>query len=57
MREYLDNGAKLGWLIDPQRREVFVYRPGVAVECLRAPEHVAAEPAPAGFRLELHDIW
>ena len=57
MREYIDNGAGLGWLIDPERREVFVYRPGASVECLRASEHVAAGPPLAGFRLELIEVW
>ena len=57
MREYVGNGARLGWLIDPERREVFVYRAGVAVECLRAPEHISAEPPLAGFRLERDAIW
>ena len=57
MREHVDNGTRLGWLIDPQRREVFVYRSDGSVECLRAPEHVPAEPLMAGFRLELHEIW
>ena len=57
MREYVDNGTSLGWLIDPQRREVFVYRSDGSVECLRAPEHVSAEPLMAGFCLELHEIW
>ena len=57
MREYMDNGAGLGWLIDPQRREVFVYRSDGSVECLHAPEHVSAEPPMAGFRLELLEIW
>lgn len=57
MRQYMDNGAGLGWLIDPQRREVFVYRPDGSVECLRGPEHLSAEPLMAGFRLGLREIW
>ena len=57
MREYIDNGAGLGWLIDPLRREVFVCRPGAAMECLRAPDRVSAAPPLAGFRLELTEIW
>ena len=56
MREYMDNGARLGWLIDPLRGEVFVYRPDGSVECLRAPEHLSAGPPMAGFRLDLHEI-
>ena len=57
MREYIDNGAGLGWLIDPGNGEVFVYRAGVAVECLRAPDHLSAEPLLPGFRLERDDVW
>ncbi len=57
MREYVDNGAKLGWLIDPGGREVFIYRPGVAVECLREPPVVSAEPLLAGFRLTCDEMW
>ena len=57
MREYMDNGAGLGWLIDPQRQEVFVYRLEGSVECLHAPAHLSAEPLMAGFRLDLHEVW
>ena len=57
MREYVDNGTTLGWLIDPLHREVCAYRPGAAVERLRAPEHLSAEPLLAGFRLDLFDVW
>jgi Uma2 family endonuclease len=57
MREYMNNGAGLGWLIDPLRGEVFVYRPDGSVECLQAPEHLSADPPMAGFRLDLHEIW
>ena len=57
MREYIDNGARLGWLIDALRGEVFVYRPDAPVECLRAPEHVSAGPLMGGFRLERDEIW
>ncbi|MBI2876469.1 MAG: Uma2 family endonuclease, partial [Candidatus Tectomicrobia bacterium] len=28
MHEYMENGAQLGWLIDPKERRVYVYRPG-----------------------------
>ena len=57
MREYLDNGARLGWLIDPQDRRVHIYRPGTAVEVLDAPASVSASPELAGFELELERIW
>jgi len=38
MEEYMENGAQLGWLIDPRKKKVYVYRPGVPVEELDEPE-------------------
>ena len=34
MVEYTENGARLGWLIDPSDRSVYVYRPSRPVEHL-----------------------
>ena len=34
MREYIDQGARLGWLIDPETATVEIYRPGRPVEIL-----------------------
>ena len=56
MREYMDNGARLGWLIDPSGGEVFVYRPDSAPEQLAAPASVSADPVLPGFRLEMDEI-
>lgn len=57
MEEYAANGARLGWLIDPLERKVYVYRPGAAVEVLDAPEQVAGDPVLPGFTLRLAEIW
>ena len=57
MDEYMENGARLGWLIDPQSRRVYAYRPNSEVESLENPETISAEPELAGFVLELKDIW
>jgi Uma2 family endonuclease len=57
MQEYLDNGAQLGWLIDPQERKVYIYRPQTAVECLDNPERVSGEPLLRGFTLEMREVW
>ena len=57
MREYVDNGARLGWLIDPPGRQVFVHRPGKPVERLDEPEGMSADPVLSGFRLEMSDVW
>jgi Uma2 family endonuclease len=57
MEEYLGNGARLGWLIDPFERVVYIYRPGEAVERLDDPREVSGEPVLAGFVLQLGNIW
>ena len=59
MEEYLENGARLGWLIDPldPRHRVYVYRPGAAVEVLEAPQTLSGDPELPGFVLEMRRIW
>ncbi len=57
MQEYIDNGALLGWLIDRKNRQVYIYRPGVAVECLDNPASVSGESVLPGFVLDLSKIW
>ena len=49
MERYIANGAQLGWLIDPYRRRVHVYRPGADVEILEDPETIAGDPVMVGF--------
>jgi Uma2 family endonuclease len=57
MQEWLANGAQLGWLIDPERRTVAIYRPGAEVELCAAIERLAGEGPVAGFVLELAAVW
>jgi Uma2 family endonuclease len=57
MAEYIDSGARLGWLIDPQDKCVFVYRPGQPVECLQDPKTINGGPLLRGFVLNLPEIW
>src|ERR1043166_4531915 len=57
MEEYAANGAQLGWLIDPQERRVYVYRPQAQAEVLDDPETVSGDPVLKGFILNLQDIW
>jgi Uma2 family endonuclease len=57
MQEYLDNGAQLGWLIDPIERKVYVYRPQAPVECLDDPPTLSGDPVLPGFVLELGRVW
>ncbi len=57
MAEYLANGVRLGWLIDPQNRRVYVYRPGQPVDILEEPDAVSGDPVLPGFVLDLTAIW
>ena len=57
MSEYIANGASLGWLIDPTKRRVYVYRPDEEVVVLDNPESVSAEPLLPGFTLETAGLW
>lgn len=57
MREYIDNGALLGWLIDPQQRRVEIYRPGKDVEVLENPAELSGEAVLPGFVLNLRRVW
>ena len=57
MQEYIDNGARLGWLVDPIGRRAYVYRPGAAVEVLDAPQTLSGDPELAGFTLDMGAIW
>jgi len=57
MREYMANGAQLGWLIDPQNQQVEVYRLGGEVEVLEQSESLPGEDVLPRFVLPLSRIW
>jgi Uma2 family endonuclease len=57
MEEYVETGAQLGWLIDPTKKKVYVYRPQAAAEILDNPQTVSGEPLLQGFTLEMEKIW
>jgi Uma2 family endonuclease len=64
MEEWITNGAQLGWLIDPERRAVEVYRTGATAVIIESPVSVLADAPPMGgsaasifFRLDLRPIW
>lgn len=56
MQEYIDNGARLGWLIDAEARRVEVYRPNQDVEILENPATLSGEDVLPGFVLYLQQI-
>ena len=57
MREYRDNGARLGWLIDLETRQVEIYRPNQEVEVLESPVTLSGENVLPEFVLNLEPIW
>lgn len=57
MEEYIENGVLLRWLIDRKHKKVYIYRPGMAVECLENPATISGEPVLPGFVLDLSNIW
>ena len=57
MEEYRDSGVKLGWLINPKKRTVEIYRPGQEKEIQKNPGSLSGEDILPGFVLDLAVIW
>ncbi|MEG5057203.1 Uma2 family endonuclease [Microcoleus sp. A2-C5] len=57
MREYIANGARLGWLIDRKNQKVEIYRQNQDVEILDRPRTLSGEDVLPGFVLDLTDVW
>lgn len=57
MQEYIANGARLGWLVNPRTKTVEIYRPDREVEVLENPATVSGEDVLPGFVLNLAKIW
>ncbi len=51
MQEYLASGLRLGWLINPQKQTVEIYRPNLAVEKVPFPALLSGEAVLPGFAL------
>ena len=56
MQEYMDNGATLGWLIDPQNQRVEIYRQNKPVEILESPTTLSGDEVMPGFILDLEPV-
>ncbi|MBD2012740.1 Uma2 family endonuclease [Microcoleus sp. FACHB-53] len=57
MQEYIDNGVRLGWLIDSTTKQVEIYRLGQDVEVLQSPATLSGEGVLPGFVLDLGKVW
>ncbi|MBO1048849.1 MAG: Uma2 family endonuclease [Dolichospermum sp. DEX182a] len=57
MREYIVNGLRLGWLINPKNKQVEIYRPNQEIEVLQSPANLSGENVLPGFILDLQPIF
>ncbi|AFZ30196.1 protein of unknown function DUF820 [Gloeocapsa sp. PCC 7428] len=57
MKEYLDNGTRLGWLINCKAQQVEIYRSNQKVEVIQSPATLSGEDVLTGFVLDLEKIW
>ncbi|MEO0935537.1 MAG: Uma2 family endonuclease [Cyanobacteria bacterium J06641_2] len=53
MQEYLQNGVRLGWLVNPQDKQVEIYRQNQLVEVVNIPIKLSGEDVLPGFELQL----
>ena len=57
MEEYINNGTRLGWLIDPYEKTVAVYHEDGTAEESDKPTTLSGEPVLPGFECNLERIW
>ncbi len=57
MREYIDWGVRLAWLIDPRARLVRIYRADGSIEDLDHPATLSGEDVMPDFTMDMTDIW
>jgi Uma2 family endonuclease len=57
MARYIANGGQLGWLIDPRRRQIHIYRTNQAPEILDDPKTLSGEDVMEGLVVDLSDLW
>ncbi|NBD15316.1 MAG: Uma2 family endonuclease [Cyanobacteria bacterium] len=57
LKGYIENGVRLGWLINPLEKQVEIYRPGKVTEVLDDPQQVSGEEVLPEFTLDLSLVW
>lgn len=57
MREYINNGLRLGWLIDAKNKQVEIYRLNQPVEVVDNPPSLSGEVVLPGFILDLQVVF
>jgi Uma2 family endonuclease len=57
MQEYIDNGVKLGWLLNRKDEQAEIYQPQQDIERLQSPTSLSGKATLPGFVLDLGSIW
>ncbi len=57
MQEYINNGLRLGWLINPQDQQVEIYRADQPKQVLQNPDQVDCEEVLPSFVFDLSILW
>lgn len=57
MAEYIANGARVGWLIDPIARTLHVYAPSHPVQVIDDPQVISVDPVLPGFSVDFPALW
>ncbi|AFZ51622.1 Uma2 family endonuclease [Dactylococcopsis salina] len=57
LEEYVENGVKLAWLINPTEKQVEIYRQGKEKEVLDNPKTLSGENILEDFCLDLSLVW
>jgi len=56
MEEYMANGSKLGWFLDPYKNRAVIYRPGQRPEGIESPTILSGDPLLPGFKFDFREI-
>lgn len=57
VREYLDAGVALVWIVEPVFRTVMVYQPGAEPVSFNTTQELSGEPHLPGFRVKVADLF
>jgi Uma2 family endonuclease len=57
VRDYMESGARLVWVVDPYSRSVTVHRPGAETRALHAGDELDGADVLPGFRLHLARLF
>ena len=56
MEEYIANGARLGWLLDPLQNRATIYVPGQQAQEIEEPTILRGDPVLPGFQFDFREI-